>query len=249
MDIIKFIRLAKNRMKGTQEEAIENYIRFQSFQAEEILKELRKRKISLSNMKVLELAVGTGGYSPVFKKASKELIINDMGEPHILNKYPNIKFKVFDVNKKWPFGDDSFDFIFCCSLIEHVENPKKMFSEIRRTLKKSGYLYLSFPPFYSPVGGHHFKPYHLLGEEISLKIFNFIKKQNVKSYAVSGDSGYGKYGIYKRTINGVRKLLKKEKFTVKDIWSRFSFINTAKIPLLRDFLTWHACFLCTNKKE
>ena len=247
MKLIQFIQLARKRNIGLNKKDYSNYINFQEFQAKEILKELKKRKINLSKMNVLELAAGFGGYSPTFKKNAKELIINDIDNPPILKICPSLKFKKFDVTQKYPFKDNSFDFIFCCSLIEHVANPEKMLSEIKRVLKPSGYLYLSFPPFYTPMGGHIFKPFHLFGEKISLKLTNILKKQNIKSYATIHD-GKVTYGLYKRTIKDVEKLLKNNALEIKDIWTRFSFINTAKIPLLNEFLTWHVCFLCKNRK-
>jgi len=248
MDIIKFIRLARKREVGLAEKDYGNYLNFQEFQAKEILRELKKREIDLSKMRVLELAVSVAGYSLIFKKNSKELIINDVRDPQILKLDPHLNFKKFDVTERYPFKDNSFDFIFCCSLIEHVEKPEKMLSEIKRVLKPSGYLYLSFPPFYTPLGGHYFKPFHLLGERISLKIANFLKKGNIKSYATLHDRDNVLYVLHKRTIKGVKKLLENNKFKIRDIWTRFSFINVAKIPLLNEFLTWHVCFLCKNEK-
>lgn len=247
MRLLRFIQLARKRNIGLDKKDYSNYFNFQEFQAKEILNELKKRKIDTSKMNILELGAGLGGYSSVFKKDSKDLTINDISDPLILKIDPSLKFKKFDVTKKFPFKDNFFDFIFCCSLIEHIADPEKMLFEIRRVLKPSGYLYLSFPPFYTPIGGHMFKPFHLLGEKVSLKIFNSLKKRNIKSYAAI-HSGDVTFGLHKRTIRGVKKLLNKNQFKIKDIWTRFSFVNTAKIPLVNEFLAWHVCFLCKNRK-
>ena len=74
----------------------------------------------LSKITVLELAVGIGGYSPIIKEHCKDLIINDIREPYVIKLYPSLKFKKFNVMGKYPFKDNSFDFVFCSSLIEHV---------------------------------------------------------------------------------------------------------------------------------
>ncbi len=68
------------------------------------------------------------------------------------------------------FSDESFPFVFCASLIEHVPEPIGLLTEIARVLTRDGSAYLSFPPFYSPVGGHQFKPFHLLGEQLALRL-------------------------------------------------------------------------------
>jgi len=189
------------------------------------------------------LGSGRGGYSLIFKKYVKELIISDLKKPELLKLNNNLEFKKVDVTKKYPFKNNSFDLVFSCSLMEHIKYPENMISEIKRVLKPSGYLYLSFPPFYSPVGGHGLKPFHLLGKKNSIKIVNLLKGKNIKSY----ETIWTDYGLYKRTIKGVKGLLKKH-FEIKDIWTRFSPINTAKIPFINEFLTWHVCFLCKNKK-
>ena len=244
MKLFKFITLAKKRLIGNKEGNYTNYLNFQEFQAKEIIREINNKGINLSHMKVLELGAGEGGYSLIFKKFSKEFITTDLEEPYILKLDSSLNFKKVDVTKKYPFEDNSFDFIFSCSLIEHIKSPEEMLVEIKRVLNPGGYLYLSFPPFYSPVGGHGLKPFHLLGEKISIKMTNFFKKRDIKSY----DTLYVNFGLYKRTIKGVKKLLLQQGFEVEDIWTRFFSINTAKIPFLGEFLTWHVCFLCKNKK-
>lgn len=257
-DTLKFISLALKREKGFKNlkkdskieeydypiECYKPYLKFQEFQMKEFLKRFKKNKIDLSKMKVLELAVGIGGFSSILRKNSKKLIINDLRAPPILKIDPKLNFKKFDATKKYPFKSNYFDVVFCCSLIEHVSNPEEMFAEIQRVLKPNGFLLLTFPPFYTPVGGHYFKPFHLLGEKVSIKIINLLKKQNIKNYATVYDKNYG---LHKRTIGGVKNLLKSKSFLIKDIWTKFFFINFAKIPVLNEFLTWHVCFLCQNK--
>ena len=245
MKFIKFIRLARKRMIGKKEGDYSNYLAFQKFQAEEIINELKKRNIDLSDMIVLELGAGFGGYSSVFNKYAKELIISDLSEPLVLKTNSYLKFKKVDVTGKFPFGSNCFDFVFSCSLIEHIKHPENMLFEIRRVLKPGGFLYLSFPPFYSPIGGHSVKPFHFLGEKLAIKITNAVKKRNIKSY----DSMHGDFGLFRRTIKSVKKLLRKQGFEIKGIWTRFLPLNTAKIPFLNEFLTWHVCFLCINEKS
>jgi len=245
MEYIKFIKLAKRRFIGREQKDWTHYLEFQKFQAEEIIKEIKKRKIKLSNMKVLELGSGKGGYSQVFKKHFKTLVMGDLYKPFIMKLDPSFNFKRFDINKKYPLKDNEFDFVFSCSLIEHVKDTDNMISEIKRVLKPKGYLYLSFPPFYSPVGGHNVKPFHFFGEKIAIKITNFLKKKDYKNY----ETFWGDFGLHRRTIRGVKKLFFKHGFHIEDEWTRFSFINTTRIPILNEFLTWHVCFLCKNRKK
>jgi ubiquinone/menaquinone biosynthesis C-methylase UbiE len=246
MNFLQFVKVVMERDKGKENNNYDNYMKFQAFQGEEVIKDLKKRGVDIKKSKVLELAVGIGGYSPIIYKNCKKLIINDIRNPKILEKYPEIEFSKFDVREKYPFPDETFDIVFAMSLIEHIDKPDAMLSEIKRVLKKGGYLYLTFPPFYSPVGGHRFKPFHLLGEKIAVKMTNLLQKEHYESYATMYKRDYGTYGLHKRTIRGVKKMLKK-KFIVQDYWARFMSINTAKIPLFRELITWHVDFLCRKR--
>ncbi|EKD90180.1 MAG: methyltransferase type 11 [uncultured bacterium] len=57
-------------------------------------------------------------------------------------KYPHIKFLKAEA-EKLPFKNNQFDLILCYETIEHVRNPKKVISEMRRVLKKKGKLILA----------------------------------------------------------------------------------------------------------
>ncbi len=52
---------------------------------------------------------------------------------------------VLDVASKLPFADESFDTVFCCSVLEHVPRPWEALSEIRRILAPGGTLIISLP--------------------------------------------------------------------------------------------------------
>jgi SAM-dependent methyltransferase len=53
-----------------------------------------------------------------------------------------------------PFKNTSFDLIRLDSVVEHLEYPGIAMSECYRILKPGGFLFVSFPLFYSPYGGH-----------------------------------------------------------------------------------------------
>lgn len=72
-----------------------------------------------------------------------------------------------------PFADDSFDVVISINVLEHVTDPISVLKECRRVLRPDGFLYLYFPPFYSPWGAHvdgwiNFPWPHLLFSERSI---------------------------------------------------------------------------------
>lgn len=44
-----------------------------------------------------------------------------------------------------PFRDEQFDSVLCTEVLEHLPEPEKVIKEIKRVLKKDGYLYLTVP--------------------------------------------------------------------------------------------------------
>lgn len=53
-----------------------------------------------------------------------------------------------DLQGGLPFADDSVDTVFCCSVLEHVEDPRRALSECARVLKPGGRIILSVPFLY-----------------------------------------------------------------------------------------------------
>lgn len=132
-----------------------------------------------------------------------------------------------------PFKSNSIDFIFCSSLIEHILDQNKLISELCRVLKNDQFCYLSFPPFWSPVGGHQFKPFHLLGEKNAVILSKLIRHVEADNFGT----------LYPTTIHHIKELVKETNFRIVGVSNRFSPINIAKIPFLNELLTWHVEFL------
>jgi SAM-dependent methyltransferase len=52
---------------------------------------------------------------------------------------------LFDCTRGLPFADDSFDTVFCCSVLEHATEPWKAFWEFQRILAPHGKAIVSLP--------------------------------------------------------------------------------------------------------
>lgn len=232
-DYVDFYKLAKNRAKSNEE-----YIKFETFQSRIVIKSFRKKGISFKGKKILDLGSGRGGYSYKLLGEGAHLTALDI----TMDYFQNIRGVGFVLGDavKMPFKNNSFDFVFCSSLIEHIKNPDSLIKEIERVLIDGGICYLSFPPFWSPVGAHQFKPFHYLGEKTAIMLSR-------KFYHVRGynryDDPHVKLKLYKRTIRQVKKLIKNNKLKIKSISTRMSPINFAAIPFLNELLTWHVEFI------
>lgn len=70
--------------------------------------------------------------------------LSDEAVAYSLSKSPEFDLAVGD-GEALPFADSSFDAIFCSEVLEHVERPEKLLSEIRRCLRDDGYGVLAVP--------------------------------------------------------------------------------------------------------
>jgi len=58
-------------------------------------------------------------------------------------KEKGIKVKISDLNKKFPFKNETFDIVSANQVIEHVWDTDNFFKEVKRVLKKGGYSIIS----------------------------------------------------------------------------------------------------------
>lgn len=230
MNYIEFLKLSKHRTKSN-----EDYLRFQKFQAKWIIHNSLK-KFDLTTKKILDLGSGFGGYSQELSNAGANVYAIDLN----IIRHPQVHF--FQIKgdcNNLPIRSESMDLVFCSSLIEHISDQDQLILEINRVLKKHGFCYLSFPPFFSPVGGHQFKPFHLLGEGFAVMLSKFMYGLKVESYQTS----FGNWGLYPTTIQKVLNLVKSNNFKIIDVTTRFSPLNFAKFPVFNEILTWHVEFI------
>lgn len=213
------------------------------------MSELNRLGVDLSESRVLELGAGKGGYSRVLADACKSFVASDIvKEPAFDEQLSDLTWQLVDVARRFPFGDRTFDFIYCSSLVEHVPDPASMLSEARRVLSASGSMLLSFPPFWSlsMVGGHDFKPFHFLGERAAVRVASARQGRPIESYSTA----YGKRGgLFRLRIRDVDRLLRGSGFKITARYTRCNRVNTSAWPgILGDFFTWHACFLASPER-
>lgn len=221
--------------------SIDDYRALQRYIAAIAVDEIERRGIALETCAVLELGAGPGGYSQVLHERGGSLLASDIERDPLFTDR-RIPFQEIDVLARFPLPAAAFDLVFCSNLIEHLARPSAMLAECFRVLRPGGRLYLSFPPFYSLllIGGHQFKPFHLLGERLAVHMLNWRQGTDVRDYA----SCYGTFGLHPLTIRRVRDLIITAGFRIECVYTRASPINTATWPwILKDLLTWHVCFL------
>ncbi len=111
------------------------------------------------NSKVLDVGCGKGTYLKEIHKIRPDLKLYgvDIGEvEEFLPEYINFKKSSGD---NLPFKKETFDFIFCMHVLEHVLNPHSFMIEFNRLLKNGGYIYIEMPYYkraFIPDGNMNF---------------------------------------------------------------------------------------------
>lgn len=114
-----------------------------------LLKKLNDRHI------ILDLAAGAGIVKEMnFKGIVKEVHGIDLDKRVLENKY--LDFPVIGNCENLPYKDNKFDLVFSDNLLEHLEHPEKVFSEIDRVLKNDGIFFFKTPNkyHYMPLISH-----------------------------------------------------------------------------------------------
>lgn len=124
--------------------------------------------------------------------------INDFKECN-----PNLSYESISCGgENIPKPDETFDFIYSFEVMEHVEDPKKVFEEIYRLLKPNGCAYIATCNYDSFYEGHYKrfwnpfigvegnkKRYRKKGlSEQFLNELNFITKKKIREWV--GEIGY-----------------------------------------------------------
>ena len=152
--------------------------------------------------RVLDAGAGRMAWRSLLKVRASEYVATDYTQTH-----PDIAF-VADLTKGLPLGDGSFDTIFCCSVLEHVEDPFAAMVELSRILRPGGNLILSVPFRYylhgAPEDYFRFTPFGVtlmaqkagLAVEIQQNSGGMAHEAaNALSLVVSALAGAGKTGI------------------------------------------------------
>lgn len=129
------------------DKGIKNNI-FQKIWHEKRFKEIDKEITPVSD-KVLDIGCHSGLFTKRIqeKTLSKQIYGIDISLKaiaHARQRIPGSNFKVGNIHKL-PFKEDAFGAIFCLEVLEHVENPSQVLSEIYRVLKPKGYGVILIP--------------------------------------------------------------------------------------------------------
>jgi SAM-dependent methyltransferase len=108
---------------------------------------------------VLEIGCGSGDYAlTLVERGARTVVAEDFSPVAIRqatqrNQSERLTFAVGDI-QRIAHPDARFDVVVSCETIEHVPDPLRAVSELARVLAPGGWLLLTSPNYFSPVGAY-----------------------------------------------------------------------------------------------
>lgn len=102
----------------------------------------------LSTLQVLDVGASTGFIDNYLASYFDTVVGIDIDSDAIafaekqFQNINNLKFQLGDA-MQLDFADNSFDFVLCTHIYEHIPDPEKMMTEIHRVLRKNGVCYFT----------------------------------------------------------------------------------------------------------
>ncbi len=137
-------------------------------------------KINLKNLKILNIGAGTGADLDILNRYG-DIFISDINKK-ALDLIPEDFYKEKKVcsatNLQYP--DEKFDVVCSFDVFEHIEDDKKVVTEVYRVLKKGGFLFFTVPAFNFLYSAHdralkHIRRYNKKTMIQLLKKFRYIE--------------------------------------------------------------------------
>jgi len=97
----------------------------------------------IEDQRILDVGGGQGAFSELLiQKGARDVVLIDHDPPP---SSKNLETKQCDLNDNWPVEADAFDWVFGLEVVEHLENPRFFFRQIKRCLSKSGRALITTP--------------------------------------------------------------------------------------------------------
>ena len=95
--------------------------------------------------KILDVGAGSGEMARKLKAFGHETAMCDCLPAFQWADHDAGAYTPCDLTEGLPYPDQSFDYVICLEVIEHMENPLALCRELKRVLRKGGRLFISTP--------------------------------------------------------------------------------------------------------
>jgi SAM-dependent methyltransferase len=138
------------------------------------------------NMRVLVLGAGTGAEFICFAKAGCDVYAVEPNEKAVEIIKLKCSAYAYDPSKvitgyaeQMPFDDDFFDFVYCFTVLEHVQDVEAAVKEAIRVTKKNGGLFFVTPDYRQLYEAHYKIHMPMFMPRLFIKILLMMKRRPV----------------------------------------------------------------------
>lgn len=222
-----------------------------------LLPYFQKNIPGFNNMSILEIGCAEGGLIEVLSKTGFDATGIELSEDRIqiaINQNPSLNIIQGDITDQTlpeRIGR-KFDFIIMREVIEHIENKYALFVNLNKLLNEHGYIFITFPPKFSPFAGHQqiaksilkYIPYlHLLPKLLLRPVARSLKEKSdfVDEIKLHYSTGM-KIGLFEKYIFSNKFIpVKKELFLFRPIYGYRYNLPKFKLPgfpLIKEIITF-----------
>lgn len=173
----------------------------------------------------------------------------------------NIEFTSHDILSQEPRADwkNAYDLVLLRDVIEHLEDTALALKNIKNIMKPGGYLFVSFPPYYSPFGGHQHTigngkgmyPYvHILPDSLFYSFLKGGRENDIWEVKRLQDIKLTPKKFLKATEEAGFEVFQSDYYFIRPVFKMKFGLPTVKttalakaIPFVRNYLSLEACYI------
>lgn len=169
----------------------------------------------------------------------------------------DVKYSTHDIINEEPFPEwhDRYDLVILRDVIEHLDSAYIALANIRKIMKPGGFLYVTFPSYYSPFGGHQ---HTLAGNFITKLPYLHYLPKNLFAKAISSGRPQDQEEVmrlrdirltprkFRQAIHksGLR-IFKEEYYLIRPVYKAKFGLPALKNPKFLNFFPFNSIF-CTE---
>lgn len=207
---------------------------YYSLLAEDTIRQL-SHYTDLSGRIVLDVGGGPGFFTKALRRAGAHAFCVDANAGELAGASGPEPGSVLGSALGLPVATGGVDVCFASNVLEHVPAPERMLAEMTRVTRPEGIVFCAFTNWLSPWGGHETSPWHYLGGERAVRVYQQrygtepknLYRQSLYPISVARVLRWARTCAEAELIDAVPRYLPG--------WTR----PLVRVPGAREFLTWN----------
>jgi SAM-dependent methyltransferase len=217
-------------------------VSFYRYLADDTVREV-SRYCQLTGAKVLDVGGASGYVGEAFGDAGAWTLTVEHDADQMREHGRRLRQGALADGRALPVMNGTFDVSYSSNVLEHVQRPEKMLSEMVRAVCPGGIVFVTFTNWYSPWGGHETSPWHYFGGEWAAEHYE-------RHYGKPAKNRFGT-SLFKLHVSEVLGWAEAcPEVEVLDAFPRYYphwCRGLVKVPGLRELLTWNLALVMRRR--